>query len=492
MDNMSAVDTRPRRRASTPQAHYDAAKITRRTANWRADSSGPNREIERDLVKLRDRARDLGRNNPWARRAIQAIVTNTVGAGIVAQWSAPERQARWRAWFETTGVDADGRADGYGLQSLILRAMVESGEVLIRRRPRRPDDGYAVPLQLQVLESDYLDHAKTEVLPNGGYIVQGVEFNVIGQRVAYWIFKNHPGDALTWSQSASSFQCPASEILHLLRADRPGQVRGVPWGTGAMTRLKMLDDFEDAELEKMRLAACFVAFVREPNQPEVPSADEYELLDRLQPGAVEILPPGKDVTFASPPQPGDADQFKRSVLRAVASDYGITFEALTNDLSEVNFSSARMGWQEFGRNIDAWRWQLLAPQLLRPLAAWFLDAERIVAPDAPPAEDPLWTAPGRTLVDPTREIPAIRDAVRAGLISLPQAIRMQGYDPEILARENAAYLALTNDLGLLLDTDPRADKGRGQPPAPETEPAAAPLPDDDEPPPRARRARTST
>lgn len=439
------------RKPLAARAHYDAARISRRTAGWFARSSGPNAEIAADLVTLRNRHRDLCRNNPWVRRAVQALVTNTVGPGIRAQWENEERQARWSAWWESTDCDADGRLNGYGLQALIFRTVAESGECLVRARPRRPEDGLSVPLQLQVLEPDYLDHTKTEILPNG-WISQGVEFGPFGRRRAYWLHRDHPGEYATRSMGATgtSERYPADQILHIYRADRPGQVRGVVWGTGAMTRARMLDDYQDAQLERHRLAACFMAFVRDTDLAD-PGDTDADLLDKLEPGAIEILPSGKDMLFASPPQPENDKEFQLAILRAVAADYGIPYEVLTGDLSEVNFSSARMGWNEFARNINAWRWQLLEPQLLSPVANWYLEAESVLGIVTDGAKV-LWTAPSRTMVDKTREVKPLIEEIRAGLVSLPEAIRQVGYDPLTLITEQADFIDVLDGLGLKLSS----------------------------------------
>jgi len=441
------------------QARYDAARVSRRTAGWTTSSTGPNAEISGDLATLRNRHRDLCRNNPWVRRAIQAIVTNTIGPGIRAQWDSDERQQRWSQWWESTECDADGRHNGYGLQALILRAVVESGECLIRARPRRPSDGLAVPLQLQVLEPDYLDHTKTEALPNG-HISQGVEFGPFGRRQAYWLYDQHPGEYATrYSGTGTARRYPADGILHVCRIDRPGQVRGVPWGTGAIMRARMLDDYQDAQLERQRLAACFMAFRRPGLDAEAIDGQEYLFGDKLEPGAIEDLPPGWDMSFASPPQPEDDKDFLLAQLRAIASDYGLPYETMTNDLSEVNFSSARMGWNEFARNIDAWRWQMLEPQMLAPIAQWYLDAERIAGFDTEGAEV-LWTAPSRVMVDKTREVKPLIEELRAGLISLPEAIRQVGYDPMTLIEEQAQFQQALDSLGLKLDSVPSHDADR--------------------------------
>lgn len=458
-----------------PLGRYEAAKLTRRTAGWEARSSGPNDEIGASLETLRNRHRDLARNNPWARRAIGAIIANTVGDGIRAQWQDPAVQSVWDEWFGSTAIDADGRLDGYGLTALALRSMVESGEVLARKRPRRLEDGLPVPLQIQLLEGDFLDHAKTQLM-DAGHITQGVQFDTRGRRTAYWLFPEHPGDPLGRAGLISAPR-DAADFAHLYRLDRPGQVRGVPWGTGAMLRLRMLDDYQDAQLERQRLAACFMGFRRIPDPTLIAlgtaptQAQEYALLDKLQPGVIEDLPPGWDVEFATPPQPEDDAHFHLSVLRAAAADYGIPYEILTGDLSQVNFSSARMGFNEFARNVDAWRWQLLAPQLLTPLVDWFRAACELIGLRVTQAQ-PLWTAPARVMVDATREVPAIIKAIRAGLISAPQAIRQQGYDPDVLLAEEAAWRAKLAAADVLLDTDPRADRARrderAAPPGPDS------------------------
>jgi lambda family phage portal protein len=276
---------------------YEGAKHTRRTAGWTTPSTGPNAEVRTDLRTLQNRHRSLARDNPWAKRAIAAVVNNVIGHGIYAQWSNKSRQARWKAWFESTQCDHNGLTNGYGLQGQILRTVVESGECLVYRR-RRFNDSLTVPLQLQVLEPDYLDQDKNGPVPGGGWVIQGVEFNAQDQRVGYWLFREHPGEEQRFWGNTSIF-VPASEVLHLYRVDRPGQVRGVPWGAGAILILRLLNDYQDAQLERARQAACFTAFVRDqdPERPGPTDEKGYELGDILKPGLIETLPPGKDIQF---------------------------------------------------------------------------------------------------------------------------------------------------------------------------------------------------
>ena len=140
---------------------YEGAKLGRRTEGWVAAGTGANAEIAPAIARLRDRSRDLVRNNPYAAKAVTALVSNMIGTGLLprARAATPELAAQAdRLWAEfAAAADADGLTDFSGLQALIVRSLVESGEVLVRLRERRVEDGLPVPLQLQVLEADHLD-----------------------------------------------------------------------------------------------------------------------------------------------------------------------------------------------------------------------------------------------------------------------------------------------------------------------------------------------
>ena len=154
---------------------YEGANVGRRNDGWMTGGSDANAEIGAANARLRMRARDLVRNNAYAAKAVQSLTANVIGGGIVPR--ADDRTDElWARWADT--ADAAGNTDFYGLQSLILRTMAESGSCLVRRRIRRPEDGLAIPLQLQVLEPDHLDTSRDiALLTNGGTIEQGIEFD---------------------------------------------------------------------------------------------------------------------------------------------------------------------------------------------------------------------------------------------------------------------------------------------------------------------------
>lgn len=206
---------------------------------------------------IRNRARDLARNNHWANKGLTVIVNNTIGYGIRATWTAKNaratKQARalWKQWAETTQCDSQGLTNFYGIQQAVMRGVAESGECLIRLRPRYVSDGLAVPFQLQVLEPDYLYEYNDGVLANGNYIQRGIEYNPLGKRVAYYLYTSHPGAVGRFLGAVSTVysRVPENEVIHCFRStDRPGMERGVTWLAPVMIRARDLDIYEDAYL----------------------------------------------------------------------------------------------------------------------------------------------------------------------------------------------------------------------------------------------------
>ena len=332
---------RQRQALQLMQRAYEGAKAGRRTDGWVTAGNGANAEIAPARARIRDRSRDLVRNNPYAAKAVNALVSNLVGTGIVPRARA-KRTATAKAadqlWLQfAASCDAEGLTDFGGLQALIVRSLVESGEVLVRFRERRVEDGLAVPLQLQLLEPDHLDSSKTEELSNGGYILQGIEFDALGRRRAYWLFPSHPGE--NRGRALVSRPVPARQVLHLFERLRPGQVRGVSWFAPVILKLRDLDDYDDAELMRKKIEACFAAFVTGAQDEETlgrpSSIHSGDRVESFEPGMIEYLEPGKDVKFASPSANGGYAEYMRLQLHAVAAGVGLTYELLTGDLSQV-------------------------------------------------------------------------------------------------------------------------------------------------------------
>lgn len=443
------------------QRGYEGASKGRRTEGWKTPGTSVLAETDFALPVLRNRARDLVRNNCFASRAAQVFVSNIIGYGIVAELKNDTSDRKfsqlnklWKDWTGSTQCDFDGRKDYYGLQALVMRMVAESGEALVIRK--RTGSDQQIPFKLQVLEPDYIDTDKQE-----RDVIQGVKFDESGRRIGYWLFKEHPGDSgrrLTFGKvTLESELVDAKDVLHVFREDRAGQVRGVSWFAPIIISLRDLDEYMDASIVKQKVAASFAGFVQDLDvSGELSPASP--LTEKIEPGIIEILPPGKTITFPSPPSVNEFDPFTRSLLRSIASGLGITYEALTSDYSQVNFSSGRMGWLEFQRNLDSWRWQMFIPQFCWGVEKWFFEAAELRGFKRGQAYFE-YTPPAREMIDPNAEINALQKAVRNGFKTLPEVIRELGRDPETQLKEIAASNALLDENKLILDSDPRRVMG---------------------------------
>lgn len=451
---------------------FEGAMKSRRLIAWKATQENLNTLLSSGGDLLRARARQIVRSNPYAANAADSFVANAVGTGIapsslIADTAMKdELQKVWLAW--TDEADADGLTDFYGLQALAARAMFEAGECFVRFRPRRPEDGLGVPLQLQLLEAEHLPFDKNEIGGNGNQIRCGIEFDKIGRRVAYHFYRKHPGDTTDQSGKGEIVRVPASEILHLYRPLRPGQIRGVPWISPALVKLYLLDQYDDAELDRKKVAALFAGFITK-NAPEDnllgegATAADGSAVAGLSPGTMQVLLPGEDVKFSSPADVGGSyEMFQYRTLLAIAAALGVPYTNVTGDLKAANYSSIRAGTVEFRRRLDQFQHATLIYQFCRPVwKRWIETAVLSGALNFPGfSRDPAkyaavkWITPKWEWVDPLKDRQAEKIAQECGWKAPSDIIEAEGYDVDETYRRIAADQQRADALGIRLG-DPK-------------------------------------
>lgn len=432
---------------------FDGARHSRRTDNWWTRLSGPNADLKTSLQWLISRHQDLVDNEPYCSKAVREIVKGAIGDGVMGTPTGPGATRRmrqnWEAWAEGTLCDYYGQTNFYGLQIQAFETCVVRGSVLIRERYREENllEGVS-PLQLQVMEPDWLDMSKDD----GSRIKFGKQYDEGGRLEGFWIRHGHPGET-DWGVSVGSDFVPASEMIHMYRIRRPGQAIGVPWGFAAILTMRDLADRREAKLMADKLAACYVAFVVDNDPESVVSGNSASIVDSLEPGAVEILPPGRDVRFAQPPVSGDYVTVDKHHLRAVAAAYEVPYEQLSGDLSEVNFSSSRLGRLGFHAAILEWRTTIIEPQFLNRVARWFSQTLRLSTGMRTPSRWE-WTPPRLAMVDPAKEVPMLVAEVSAGFRSLQDVHRsVYGSYTDQVLEQLRADLESARIQGLALTVD---------------------------------------
>lgn len=473
----AARKSKPSRRRS-----YEGGDTGRLLADWNPAASSANPEVYFDLATLRNRSRDLLRNNALAVKGIQSLVSAIVGPGIHPQPIHPDPAvngkiaALWSRWASGE-LDVEHDRTWATLQTLWVRAMLESGSVIVRKRPRRLSDGYAVPLQLQTLEADYVDLWKTTALGEYAHITMGVEFDAIGRRNAYWLYRQHPGETLPMLNVATyeSVRIPADDIAYLTHVERPGQVHGVPWLSPAMALIRQLDNLQRNKLIKSQIEAAFGAFVvpgdesyaddgtiQEGASVAVEDADG-RILDKIEPGLIGILRGGKDIKFPQMSSSADFEAVVRIYEREIAAALRLTYERLTTDLSTVNYSSYRAGDLEFRRLISSIQRQDVIPLLCRPVWRWFCEMAAVADPSLPDSVPVRWHCPRFEELDPQKEVQASALAVANGFASPSMIIGANGDDFAEVMASWSADLQVAQKLGLPLTWAQPAQPATPQP-----------------------------
>ncbi|WP_440804847.1 phage portal protein [Pseudomonas syringae] len=468
------------------KASYEGAADGRRSATWDAPDTGVNSLIMPALRNLRSRSRAAVRNDPYAANAIDRRVSNLIGTGITPQPRIADKELRrifqetWEDWVDES--DADQLTDFYGQQALIARTVEQSGECFVRLRPRRMDDGLAVPFQLQCLAPEFVPHDKFEVNSTGNIIRAGIEFNGFGKRVAYWCYRSHPSDMTSINAGYNMLvRIPASQMLHIFEPVEPGQLRGVPRLAPVLKRLRSLDNFDDAVLFRQEVANLFAGFIRKPSADGPPmldpltgapikvGGDGFTPMVALEPGTMQELLPGEEVEFSTPPDGGNNyPDFMRQQLMAAAAGAGLPYELMTGDMRGVNDRTIRVVLNEFRRRLEQLQFSVYVHQLCRPVRAAWMDMA--VLSGALQLDDyaarrreylrTRWVPQGWSYIHPVQDVQSRTMEINAGLASRSEMCLRTGTDAEIVDEENAADAARARGLGLnyttlsALDEDP--------------------------------------
>ncbi|MEJ1224588.1 phage portal protein [Pseudomonas sp. CCNWLW56] len=464
---------------SNIKASYEGAGEGRRSTGWDAPDNGINSINTPALRNLRGRSRAAVRNDPYAFNVIDKRVSNLIGTGITPRPNTEDNALRkllqllWDDWVDES--DADEHTDFYGQQALVARTVETSGECFVRLRPRRLDEGLAVPLQVQILAPEFVPHDKFETTRTGNAIRAGIEFNPEGKRVAYWMYLSHPRDGVSLNAGYNQLvRVPASQVLHIFEPVEPGQLRGVPRLSPVLKRLRSLDNYDDAVLFRQEVANLFAGFISRPAPesgpvPRDPVTGEPLSFDRdgftpmvaLEPGTMQELGPGEEVEFSKPPDAGNNyPDFMRQQLMAAAAGTGTPYEILTGDMREVNDRALRVVLNEFRRRLEQLQFGVYVHQLCRPIrAAWMdmalLSGALVLDDYAKRRREYLrtrWVPQGWAYIQPVQDVQARRMEVQAGFASRSEMVTRTGYDAETVDAENAADNARAQALGLNYNT----------------------------------------
>lgn len=488
-----------RRSVQATARAYAGAQFGPTTADWHATGTSADSEIYTSLRPLRNRSRQLIRDNEYAKNSKRIVVNNVIGTGIGMESHVLQRdgitlnekvntliEKEWKRWQRKAFCHTAGRLSLRAMQRFLVGNVFESGEILVRFI-KQSFGGSRVPLALELIEADQLVDTYSGKADNGNSVRMGVEVDQWQRPVAVYLHPKHPGDySFAGSLQPSQFiRVPFDELLYLGIIERPYQTRAVPWLHATLTKLRHMGGYEEAEIVAARAAASIMGFRQVPElelDPPSNGEDEDEEDDagsdddspvmNMVPGKILTLPPGETFQGFSPNRPNAAlDPFMRFMLRSVAAGLGISYESLSRDYSQSNYSSSRLALLD---DRDGWRilQQWFIEEFMQPVFERWMDMAVLagVLPLQGYESDPEsyqaaeWQPRGWSWIDPAKEQQASKSAVRSGHSTLTDDLAEQGKSIEAVFKRRRRELDLAEKYSLVLDTDPAQvnDKGAGQ------------------------------
>lgn len=466
------VTTMPKKKRN-----YQGANSTRYNYGWMAATTSADNEIKGSISKLTARARESCRNNPYCRQGQRSFALNVIGQGTRMQ--AQTRMSRggkldkrkndaiemkWKQWGRYDSVSANGRDCFADIELIIAKQLFEAGEIFVRLI-KKPFGRSTIPLGLELLEPEQLDNdynSGTRSKNNTWRL--GIERDGFNRPVRYAFFKKHPGDTPfpVPVNTKQHMLINADEIIHLFVTDRASQTRGISMLAPALEAMHQLDGYQHSQLIRSRASSALMGFISTNSDDGLVGDDVYEneRVSDMEPGKFVYLNQNEKIDIPNLDAPnGEFEPFNRIILRSLASGCGVSYESVSKDFSQTNYSSSRLSLLE-DRDHYKMIQKYLEERFLQPLFDLWLDlavlSGNLDLPsyelDADKYRRVRWLFRGWAWVDPQKEVNASVIAIKAGLKTQSQVISEMGGDIEELLPQRKAEVDAAAQLNLNFDT----------------------------------------
>ncbi len=451
---------------------YDAGNSGRLNSGWTPVNATAEQTDSPQRDVIRARARDLERNSDIAEAIISPLERNVVGTGITLQAKIKKADGEddddlnqqiedlWNEWCRPHNCDVTGLQSFAEMQRMALRRLVVDGGIIF---VKTYTSNGIVPFTLQAREVDELDTSINQLsgLGRKNRIYGGIELNEYNRPVAYWLKKYTPDGFWT----GQSERIEAKRIIFLWQKHRPSQIREMSPLAKTLPRVRDVNEFVEAVSVKERILACLAVFItkqvpggsigRGVSGGRIDNQSGYQQTT-ISPGMIKELQPGESVAPVIPSgQATSAKDFISTQQRLAGSGQGLSYEAVSRDMSQVNYSSARQGLLEDQRTYKIWQ-QFLIEHFCREVYTEFVISAvlsgQLKLPDFWRNKRKylkhVWISPGWSWIDPLKEVSAHEKALKTGQDTLARLCAERGEDWRDVLKQRAAEIKFAKELGI--------------------------------------------
>lgn len=424
--------------------NYEAAANRRANRNYRPAQKSGAQEISSAWQAVTNKIRDLDRNNSHVAGMRRRFTAALVGEGSWPRPKVLKRNAasrfdfdvninnqlldRWELWSKNACANGDSV---YQLQRIASNAFFLDGGLLIHRVIKNG------ALKLEAIELDQLDRAYNLDNGNGERIVDGIKLDEYNEPISYFIKKRFPSEI-----ESKTVEIPARDIIHLYDRERASAVSGISRLASAALNFKNIGDYRADTMALARVGTGFGVFVETANPEDYFSADsngaQGEDFAFVEPGAVHYLRPGEKISQVTPQNPGTQySPFLKAELQSASVGAGMSYESVSNDGSNSNFSGARQ-MLLFERAMLRYTFSIFEEVFYSRLYEWFVEFEtsfkglRLQNYDREKARylRCTWSRPKTEWVDPLKDANAAKTEIEMGANTITDFCETAGRDIE--------------------------------------------------------------
>jgi len=459
------------------RTYYDSGNSERLNAGWTPINTTAEATNQGERDRIRSRARDLERNSDVAEAILSTFERNVISTGFRLQAKVLDKKGNddetlnaqieelFSQWCKAKNCDIAERSSFLEMQAMAMRRIkVDGGFIFIKSYQGTGN----LPFCLQMREVDDIDGAMySSGLKVGNRIINGIEVNEYNKQMAFWLRTTTPDGLYT----IRSTRIDAKNVIYLNKLKRPSQIREISELAITSGRIRDINEFVEAVSIKERILACLSVFIKKITPSgtigrgtgTVTTGKDGQVAAptrTIAPGIISELSPGEDVQVVNPNgQATNAKEFIMFQQRLAGSGQGISYESVSRDLSQVNYSSARQGLLEDQSTYKVWQLffiekfldevykefiisAVITNQL--DIKDFWLDKEKYLKHS--------WIAPGWSWIDPLKEVKANETALNTGQTTLAELSAQRGQDWKEVLTQLKKEKDYKDKLGLVTTT----------------------------------------
>lgn len=444
---------------------YQAGEVSRRSEGWVPVNAKAEQVNQPERALIRARGRYAERNSDIVGGPLGVLERNVVSTGFRVQANTGNKdidtaiEDYFMEWQKPQNCDITGAQAFWEMcQMTVRRTSVDGGLLFVKVY----QTGGRFPYQLQAREVDDLDSA-SQFRRGNNYIVNGIEVNAYQRPVAYWLKDSSPDG---WDTGIAQ-RISAKRVIALWKKTLPSQIREMSLLAPTIMRANDTEEYLEAVSIKEKILASLSIFIKRllpgggvgrgttpaGTNPDYDPKTGYKK-KRVSPGLIMELQPGDDVSAVVPTgQASNAKEFVAMHQRLIGAGQGLSYEATSRDMSEVNYSSARQGFLEDQRTYGCWQQWLIDHKLTevyRDVITAGVLAGELKIPDFFQNQEKYlrhtWIEPGWSWIDPVKEITANTKAIESGQDNLANICARVGYDWREILEQRAKELTYRKEL----------------------------------------------